>query len=426
MSASENRESGAARLLTDVLAGGQPDRELLIRYARTPGSLSDAERAEVERLLAENPRYADRLRVLQSFSAAAALREEERPVATVRRLAPARRVRRFVLAALPAAAAMVFAVVYAVQQSPSRGFGTLTQVAERDTPGVPETLDNSDAPVVPQTDPVEPATPSQGAAPVPAPAQPAEPAPQPAPDPTGMAEAKPAPEPPAPVPAPEPEPMVAEAKAEPAAAPTPEPEGFEPGVLVAMADLEYDAPEGAADRPRVSSALRGGALRTSLTAVVPEHIAQTGKAQPSLFWHVDVLPDPSLPFTFTITDEASLETLVRAALPRPERPGLQRIDLRDFNVELTPGTEYRWSVFLRPDPNQRSLDRLAQGWIRRVETAPLADGVAQATAQAASRGLWYDAVAGVVDVLDAQPENATAQRALRQLLEQAGLASIAP
>jgi hypothetical protein len=424
MSASENRESGAARLLTDVLAGGQPDRELLIRYARTPGSLSDAERAEVERLLAENPRYADRLRVLQSFSAAAALRdEEERPVAAVRRLAPARRVRRFVLAALPAAAAMVFAVVYAVQQAPSRSIGTLTQVTE--SPDLPPDL-SRETPA-----PVEPAIP-KAAAPVPAPTQTPEPAPQPAPDQTRMAEAKPAPEPPAPAPAreraPEPEPRVAEVKPEPAPAPTPEPEveGFEPGVLVAMADLEYDAPEGVSERPRVSSALRGGALRTSLTAVVPEHIAQTGRTQPSLFWHVDVLPDPSLPFTFTITDEASLETLVRAELPRPERPGLQRIDLRDFNVELTPGTEYRWSVFLRPDPNQRSLDRLAQGWIRRVETAPLADGVAEATAQAASRGLWYDAVAGVVDVLDAQPENASAKRALRQLLEQAGLASIAP
>lgn len=431
MSAADNREPGAARLLTDILAGGQPERELLIRYARTPASLSDAERAEVERLLAENPRYADRLRVLQGFSAAAATQSFEQPAVARRRATP-RRIRRLLLTAMPAAAAIVFAFVYSMRELPSRPGIIVAQTNDETTPRpVPAP---APAPAVPSDPAVEPP-----ASPDPMLSAPSAPAaePEPAPAPVVVEKttppaprAEPAPEPVQPSPAP----TVAEAdtKPEPQAAPE------EPEVLVAMGDLDYVAPGGNVERPRVSSALRGGALRTSLTAVVPEHIGLTNWAQPTLFWHVDVLPDPALPFTFTITDESSLQTLKTVELPRPERPGLQRIDLRDLGVVLTPSTEYRWSVFLRPDPRQRSLDRLAQGWVtyvppaaqplvvRRVGNARLAADMPDAIAEAAREGLWYDALEGIMDVLDSQPENASAQRALRKLLEQAGLASIAP
>jgi len=382
MSAAESRESGAARLLIDILAGDQPDRELLIRYARTPEALSSAERAEVERLLAENPRYADRLRVLREFSAAAA----SQPLRTA---APAPRRRslrrsRLVFAVLPAAAAVVFAVFYGLGQSPPGSSAPGNQVAQlpAQPPVPPAPAVELPAPPIPEPAPAPDMPVAEVPAVQPAPERPAVAAPEPAPEPREPSLLAEAPTPSAEAPS-EPN-LLAEAPTPPAEAP-PEPSAEpEEIILVAMADLDYAAPGDLAERPRVSSALRGGALKTSLTALVPEHVGLTSRAQPSLFWHVDVLPDPSLPFTFTITDESTLETLVREELPRPESAGLQRIDLRDYGVELAPGSEYRWSVFLRPDPRQRSLDRLAQGWLRRVETAPLAGGLAEVASQAAS------------------------------------------
>ncbi len=61
-------EPGLAMLLIDVLAGGSDEAEQLARYAQDPALLSPADRASIERRLAESPAVADQLRVLRRLT----------------------------------------------------------------------------------------------------------------------------------------------------------------------------------------------------------------------------------------------------------------------------------------------------------------------------------------------------------------------
>jgi hypothetical protein len=94
---------------------------------------------------------------------------------------------------------------------------------------------------------------------------------------------------------------------------------------------------------------------------------------------------------FVLASDDSVEPLVEAELARPAKPGLQRIDLARYGVELRVGLEYEWSVALALEPTRRSRDLVTAGWIERVEPpAGLAANDPRALAQA---GLWYDAFA---------------------------------
>jgi hypothetical protein len=128
-----------------------------------------------------------------------------------------------------------------------------------------------------------------------------------------------------------------------------------------------------------------------LTALVPDHTGETLAAQPSLFFALSALPAESAKLSFVLAADDSVEPLVEAELPRPTAPGIQRIDLAKYGVELREGTEYEWSVTLATDAERRSRDVVTVGWIERV--ARPADLTASDAAALAGAGLWYDAFA---------------------------------
>ncbi len=65
-----DNDRGLTALLGDVLAAGELEAELLVRYADAPASLTAAERQQVEAQLAASPALADQLRVLRTFDPA--------------------------------------------------------------------------------------------------------------------------------------------------------------------------------------------------------------------------------------------------------------------------------------------------------------------------------------------------------------------
>ncbi len=154
----------------------------------------------------------------------------------------------------------------------------------------------------------------------------------------------------------------------------------------------YQPPARGKPRGRVGGGTRGaGSALPALVALVPEHTGETVSAQPSLFFALGSLPPEDEKLVFTLTNDESAEPLVEAELARPEAPGIQRIDLARFGVELRIGLEYEWSVALALDPARRSRDQLTVGWIERAEPpAGLAANDPRALARA---GFWYDAFA---------------------------------
>ena len=222
------------------------------------------------------------------------------------------------------------------------------------------------------------------------------------------------------------------AAAEQASAEKTSPEGASVPVSVrppaANGGVVYQPPARGRPTHTVGGATRGtGDKVPVLFVVTPDHVGQTTSAQPSLFWYVDRVPDASVRIEFTLFDEESIEPLVEKFLATPKRAGVHRIRLADYGVRLAKGSEYEWSVALILDPDDRSKDVLATGWIDRVETSAQltsrleSEGRAQAAAVYANEGLWYDAFSALSDQIDREPGNEQLRQYQTALLRQVGL-----
>lgn len=171
--------------------------------------------------------------------------------------------------------------------------------------------------------------------------------------------------------------------------------------------LLYKPPQVGAPLSRVGGGTRGLAADAPILQVLaPDHTALTGKAQPVLYWHISQAS--TQPVEITITHESDADPILDKQLAAIARPGLQAIKLADYGVTLAAGEEYRWSVALISDAEQRSGDQVASATIRYEKpAAPLSS-----TEALAGSGYWYDALDKLVQ--DKSPQ-------IGALLEQVGL-----
>lgn len=219
-------------------------------------------------------------------------------------------------------------------------------------------------------------------------------------------------------------------------------DGENTGIAPETTGVETTAPVSAAPPLRViykppaagkpARSVGGGSRGTidkipGLFAVTPDHVGRTISAQPSLFWFIDRAPDPSMQVEFTLLDEDGIEPLIETTLPTPDRAGVHRIRLSDFDVKLVYGREYEWSVALIVDPEKRSKDIVATGWIDRVEgsdelAARVASGGSQASAAIyAEEGLWYDSFSALSDLIESDPSDDQLVQQRQDVLRQVGL-----
>jgi hypothetical protein len=370
---------GEDQLLDDLLLGDAPDPEWMVRYADDPDRLGAEERAAVEAYLASSPQARDEVAVLRRFAATASGRP-------LRRAPPVRgRGLRVAIPLAAAAAAIVAALFLATGRRNPPGTEPDAQVARAPEPPATET---------PAPEPAPAAAPEVRA--------PAPPAPQAAPAPAGSS-------PPAPVPE--------------GVAPAPPPD--EP-IYVALAEAEYVPPWDLEPRERMPGEVRGEGTAPVLTGLAPDHVAQTAAARPLLLWHASRVPDTG-EWLLYVADSEAIDPLIQRPLPRPERAGVQRIEL---DVDLEPGREYQWSVAWRPDPRNPAADVLAQGWVRRI---PVSDELRVQLASVpenehaalyARAGFWYDAVAEVDLAHRRFPAEDGPRRALARLLASAELGEL--
>jgi hypothetical protein len=168
-----------------------------------------------------------------------------------------------------------------------------------------------------------------------------------------------------------------------------------------------------------------------LSVLTPEHTGLTSQAQPILYWYISRQVSESYQFIeFVLISEKSTTPVLRTRLDKTAKQGIQKISMADYNISLIPEVEYRWSIALVADENTRSLDVVSSGNVKLVGTDRALEArlhkssIDQYPAHYAQAGLWYEAMTGLVNQVEKQPENLTHRQDLTALLEQAGLQEI--
>jgi len=194
--------------------------------------------------------------------------------------------------------------------------------------------------------------------------------------------------------------------------------------------LKFLPSAGAGTSVRVTGGSRGsGADAVTLDVLAPDPVGITTEEQPSLFWYQS--KPANARFELTLLQDNKPKPLVQVMVERSTKAGIQRLKLADQGVKLSPGIEYQWVVALVKDPDNRSLDQVASGAIKRIEvSAELKEKLAKATPDTkagiyAEAGIWYDALAILSDQIEAQPANKALRDTRADLLQQVGLKAAA-
>ncbi len=202
----------------------------------------------------------------------------------------------------------------------------------------------------------------------------------------------------------------------------------EPATVVGMP--VYKPPKRDTPKTRVGGSSRGIERGLSpISVLVPDHIGLTIREQPSLYWY---LSEPiSGRIEFTLIDDQPIEPLLKTNLSTKIKPGVQRINLSDYGVRLSPDKQYQWFVARLPDLDHSSKDIIVGGAIEHIgpPEALLAKldqaGEIETPRICAEAGLWYDALSAISDLIDATPNDTFLRKQRASLLEQVGLRELA-
>jgi len=178
---------------------------------------------------------------------------------------------------------------------------------------------------------------------------------------------------------------------------------------------------------RVGGGTRGASLEAavSLSVLVPDHVGVTLQSQPHLYWFIS--KKTAQPIEFTITEKDAVKPLLEARLKPLEKAGIQCIRLADQGVQLRPNIPYKWFVAVVTDPARRSRDILSGGMIELLPASADLSAKLGQTPKAkqpfvlAEEGIWYDALAGLSDRVDAAPKDLSLRKQRAALLDQVGL-----
>jgi hypothetical protein len=240
----------------------------------------------------------------------------------------------------------------------------------------------------------------------------------------------------APTPAPEP-PIVQEPEAPvpyqmPAVSPSQPPQEESPPSLPSPADssspdnsLPYRAPDLPSQATRVVvDEHEPGKEPLYLSVLSPDHIGLTMFEQPALFWFISQLS--SQPVDVMITDEGNTQRLLDVRMLPPIRPGIHKVELKDYGIRLQHNMTYQWKIILQG--NTPGTSYTTSGWIMRVSPPSNVAAIAQLPSMTSTpprtlveAGLWYDAIWALSERIQTQPTDTTSLTQRANLFEQVGL-----
>ena len=192
----------------------------------------------------------------------------------------------------------------------------------------------------------------------------------------------------------------------------------------------YQPPKKLTPRARVGGGLRGtDGNDPVIAALVPDHVGITFKKTPVLNWFIS--KPTAYPLIFTLNDTRLVKPIYEGPVPSPARAGFHSINLKDFDLVLEPDVQYRWFISAIPDPRSPSKSIVAGGMIERCEFndclvfRPILTCDQQSVLGNAAQGFWYDAMACLCELIDANPSDQSLRRQRAALLNQIGLSGVA-
>ena len=186
----------------------------------------------------------------------------------------------------------------------------------------------------------------------------------------------------------------------------------------------FKAPNLGAPQTRVGGGSRGvNGATVNLQVLVPEQIALTTQAMPSLYWYQSAPAEAHL--EVTLVEPGEPKPLLSLKAPSAKSTaGIHRLNLAQHKLELKPGVTYRWTVALVTDEKNRSSDLIATGAIQRVEPGKewgaklLAASPSEKVEIYAQEGIWYDALQLLSELITANPNEPAFRDQRAKLLEQ--------
>ncbi len=188
---------------------------------------------------------------------------------------------------------------------------------------------------------------------------------------------------------------------------------------IAAPILIYNPPDLGAPTVGVAGATKP--LEPTFGLLAPGHMGLTAREAPTLYWYLAGVEAHAL--VFTLSKSGDLAPVVTTDLPRPTGPGLNRVDLAQLGVTLTPDQEYFWSIVAVLDPKDRSHDLVKKGFLmhRQAGSDALFQAGLPGASAAAEAGYWYDAVHALGDAIRSRPSDPSLRQARASLMEQVGL-----
>lgn len=200
-----------------------------------------------------------------------------------------------------------------------------------------------------------------------------------------------------------------------------------PQALASDMDLfAYQPPVENAPAARIGGASRGESSGPALEVLLPDHVAGTVSAQPTLYWFVSA--PLTAPVEMTLMSETGIDPVLSTRIAPPIEAGLHALDLKAHGVTLEDGTVYDWSVAIIHDEAQRSLDTFASGALRRIAPPGGLDAnyatypAAQRATALAKAGVWID---GLDALSTAQSQGDIPSAVLATVLDGQGLTNAA-
>ena len=157
----------------------------------------------------------------------------------------------------------------------------------------------------------------------------------------------------------------------------------------------------------------------TLTALAPKEVARTISESPVFYWFSNGSDRVRFVFTLTLpkADQPLLETVVTGM----KSAGVYGLDLAAAGIKLELDRDYEWSVSTTVSGESSSKDIVSQGRVRRVAATPaLTRGLAGAAANSrheifAQSGMFYDAAAALLPLVEARPDDGKLRADLDQL-----------
>jgi hypothetical protein len=182
----------------------------------------------------------------------------------------------------------------------------------------------------------------------------------------------------------------------------------------------------------VLGSLPSRANELELQAMVPDHVGLTAQPSPVLYFYISHAT--SYPVRFTLFDVRQASPLAEFLLPSPTRPGMWAIRLEDYHIVLEEQVQYRWFVSVTRDPDRHQEDIVAGGVIERIDPRSIDPRAMDYYGRPcdkdsvrlfAKAGLWYDAMACLNKLIEADPQDDSLRHLRYELLREVGIILLA-